>query len=188
MLLTQYEQNGLLFNVNFTEKTSYTGMTAYRGELVIIEGEVADAQGRRKPPVAVMRHAILLTQDDNKLAMLVGCIDHFALIEPLLARFGKDLAENAKVLLYVVDMTKPAQVEINGINIILIPLTNGVAWNELMDELALEKSDFKGQSTGDKIHTAWQAFGDYKPKYPTVSMDEAAGFTADIKREAFGAV
>jgi len=188
MLLTQYEQNGLLFNTNFTESTSYSGMHAYRGELVIIEGEVADAQGRRKPPVAVMRHAILLTQDDDKLAMLVGCLDHFSLIEPLLAKFGKDLAEGAKVLLYVVDLTKPVVAEAGGVTLVLIPLTNGVAWNELMDELALEKSDFKGQTAGDKIHTAWKSFDDYKPKYPKVSLDEAAGFTADIKREALGAV
>ena len=188
MLLSQYEQDGLLFNINFTEMTSYSGMTAYRGELVIVEGDIADAQGRRKPPVAVMRHAIMMTKDDDKLAMLVGCIDHFALIEPLLAKFGKDLAADAKVVLYIVDLTRPAQVKVNGVNLVLIPLTNGVAWIELMDELALEKSDFKGQSAGDKVHTAWKAFDDYKPKYPVVSMEEAAGFTADIKREAFGAV
>ena len=188
MLLTQYEQNGLLFNTNFMEKTGRAGMTAYRGELVIIEGEVADAQGRRKPPVAVMRHAILLSDSNDKLAMIVGCLDHLSLLESLLEKFGKDLTPDTKALFYVVDLTKPVQVEATGTTIVLIPLTNGVAWNELMDEFALEKSDFKGQSAGDKVVTAWEAFGDYTPKYPKVSMDEATSYTADIKREAFGAV
>lgn len=185
MLLNQYEQDGLLFNINFMEEAGKA--TAYRGELVIIEGEVADAQGRRKPPLAVMRHTVLLEQD-GRLSMLVGCLDHMSLLTPLLERFGKDLAPNARVLLYVVDITKPMQVEANGLDIVLIPLTNGVAWNEMMDELALEKGDFKGQSAGEKVLTAWKALEDYRPKYPKLGMDEAMGCTADIKREAFGAV
>jgi len=187
MLLNRYEQDALLFNSNFSEETREAGMMAYRGELVIIEGEIGDAQGRRKPPVAVMRHGVLLTQGDS-LVMLVGCLDSLSLLEPLLEKYGKDLAADAKVLLYVVDITKAMQVEANGIDIVLIPLTNGVAWNELMDELILEKSDFKGQSAADKVVTAWKAFADYRPKYPKLAMAEAMENTADIKREAFGAV
>jgi hypothetical protein len=187
MLLNRYEQDALLFNSNFSEETSESGMVAYRGELVIIEGEVGDAQGRRKPPLAVMRHGVLLTKGD-KLAMLVGCLDSLSLLEPLLKKYGKDLASDAKVLLYVVDITKSMQVEADGVNIVLIPLTNGVAWNELLDELVLEKGDFKGQSAGDKVVTAWKAFGDYHPKYPKLDMAEAMTNTADIKREAIGAV
>ena len=187
MLLNQYEQDALLFNTNFLEETSEAGIVAYRGELVIIEGEVGDAQGRRKPPVAVMRHGVLLAKDDS-LIMLVGCLDSLSLLKPLLEKYGKDLASDAKVLLYVVDITKAMQVETEGVNIVLIPLTSGVAWNELMDELILEKSDFKGQSAGDKVTTAWKAFADYHPKYPKFDMAEAMANTADIKREAIGAV
>jgi hypothetical protein len=187
MLLNRYEQDALLFNSNFSEETSEAGMMAYRGELVLIEGEVGDAQGRRKPPLAVMRHAVLLTNDDH-MVMLVGCLDSLSLLEPLLQKYGKDLASDARVLLYVVDITKSMQVEIQGVTIVLIPLTSGVAWNELMDELVLEKSDFKGQSAADKVVTAWKAFGDYHPKYPKLDMTEALTNTADIKREAIGAV
>jgi hypothetical protein len=187
MLLDRYEQQALLFNSNFSEKASEAGRAAYRGELVIIEGEIGDAQGRRKPSLAVMRHAVLLTKDD-KLAMVVGCLDSLALLEPLLAKYGQDLAPDARVLLYVVDITQAMQVEAHGVPIVLIPLTNGVAWNELMDELVLEKGDFKGQSAADKVVTAWKAFADYRPKYPRLGMAEAMDHTADIKREAFGAV
>ena len=187
MLLNQYEQDGVLFNTNFLEPAGGPTAAAYRGELVIIEGEIADAQGRRKPPVAVMRHALLL-EADGRLTMLVGCLDQLALLTPLLARFGGDLAPDARVMIFVVDITKPRHVEVNGLDIVLIPLTNGVAWNELLDELALEKGDLKGQSAGEKVATTWKAFADYRPKYPRLAMDEAMANTAVIKREAFGAV
>jgi hypothetical protein len=42
MLLKRYEP--LLFNANFTETSSNGQYVAYRGELVLREGEVADAQ------------------------------------------------------------------------------------------------------------------------------------------------
>ena len=45
MLLKRYEP--LLFNANFTETSSNGQYVAYRGELVLRDGEGADAQGRR---------------------------------------------------------------------------------------------------------------------------------------------
>ena len=59
MLIDRYES--LFFNANFKEAASEAGFVAYRGELVLKEGDVADAQGRRKPPVEVMKQAILMT-------------------------------------------------------------------------------------------------------------------------------
>ena len=52
MLLNRYEP--YFFNSNFREATSQAGWEAYRGELVVQEGEVADAQGRRRPSCWVM--------------------------------------------------------------------------------------------------------------------------------------
>ena len=61
-------------------------------------------------------------------------------------------------------------------------------WNEVMDELALEKSDFKGLSAADKVVTLYKELSGYKPKYPHVSLDEALSNTTDAVREAWGAV
>jgi hypothetical protein len=49
MLLDTFETQGLLFNSNFKDAAG-AGLQAYRGDLVLIEGEVADTMGRRKPP------------------------------------------------------------------------------------------------------------------------------------------
>jgi len=64
MLLDTFEFQGLLFNSNFKDSAG-AGMQAYRGDLVLIEGEIADAMGRRKPPLATMIRAVLLA-DENR--------------------------------------------------------------------------------------------------------------------------
>ena len=187
MLLDQYEQSSLLFNTNFRDKCSEIDIEAYRGELVLIEN-VKDDKGHPKPPLAIMRHAVILTRDD-KLCFVSGCLDKFSYLEKFIEKYQDDFAEDMKVLFFVVNITKLMQVEIDGINYILIPLTEGVAWNELIEELAMEKSDFKGQSPADKIVTAYKEFkSGYIPKYDKVSFEDATALVADIKRESIGAV
>ncbi len=186
MALDRYEQKGLLFNTNFLEKVG-SDLLGYRGELVIIEGEVADDKGRTKPPVALIRHAILLDKND-KLVFVVGILDKLELLSTFIEKYKLDFADDIRVLLYVVNITEPMQLEMEGINFILIPLTEGVAWNELVDELCMEKSDFKGQSPAEKIVTAYDEFKAYAPKYPSVELDYAMSKTADIKWQTHGAV
>lgn len=188
MLLQRYEQQSLLFNMNFNSATSEAGVYAYRGELILIEGEIADDQGRRKPPVAIARHTILLEKDE-KLAMAVAYLDKLELLGNFIEKYSVDFAPDMCALFYVVNITRPMQLEMGGINYILIPSTDGIAWNELTEELGLEKSDFKGQSAADKIITAYKELVKYTPKYAKVgSWDEALALTADIKREARGPV
>jgi len=186
MALSKYEEQGLLFNTNFLEKTA-DDIAGYRGELVLVEGEVADDKGRTKPPTALIRHAIILDKDD-KLAFVVGIIDKLELLNTFIEKYKDDFADDIQVLFYVVNLTKPMQVEMSGINFVLIPLTEGVAWNELIDELCMEKSDFKGQSPAEKIVTAYDEFKNYKPSYETADFDFAMSNTADIKWETHGAV
>lgn len=79
MLLNTYEQNGRLFNMNFIEEAG-AGLAGYRGELVLVEGEVADAAGRRKPPVAVIEQTVMLAGSD-KIQMMSGLVHELAELE-----------------------------------------------------------------------------------------------------------
>lgn len=187
MLLDTYEQNSLLFNTNFKSATSKDGVVGYRGELVLIEGELGDDKGHKKPPVAVMRHAILLA-DGDKLTFVAGALDQLELLTNFINKYKADFAEGMKAHFYVVNIKEPMQVEAEGVTFVLVPLKEGVAWNELIDELALEKSDFKGQSSADKIISLLDYYKDYQPKFDAVAMDIAMTKTADIKREGYGAV
>lgn len=187
MLIENYERQGLLFNTNYKADAS-NGEKAYRGELVLIEGEIADDKGRRKPPIAIMRHTLLL-EKEGQLIMVAGAIDKLELLEPFVEKYKADFAPEMKVVLYVVDITKPMQLGMEGINFVLIPLVDGVVWNELTDELCLEKSDFKGKSTGDKVVTVYDELVGYKAKSdPVADYATAMSFTAEIKREGWGAV
>lgn len=185
-LLEDYKAAGLLFNDNFLEQTSETGKFGYRGELVLIGGEVADAKGHVKPPELVMRGVALLATD--KLSMVIGAIDQLEHLQTFVDKYKNDIAEGARAVLFVVDIDKAMQVEVEGIHFVLIPLQQGVPWNEILDELALEKSDFKGQSAADKVVTLYDELGSYKPKYPTIDYSEALANTTGAVRESWGAV
>lgn len=187
MLFDSYDENALLINSNFKSKADADNTYAYRGELVLVEGEVGDAMGRKKPPVAVMRNAVLLAVDD-KLTLVVGCLDRLAHVSDLIAKYKDDFSAEMKAMLFVVNITRRMQVVLEGVTFVLIPLTEGIAWNELLDELYIEKSDLKGQSSAQKVVTAYDEFSSYKARGEIVTMQEAQAFTADIKREGYGAV
>ena len=186
MLLDRYESEQQLFNVNFKEAAG-GGLFAYRGDLVVVDGEIADVQGRRKPPVVGMIGSVLLT-DGDKLKLMAGSLDDLADVQPLLEKYQADFAPDMKALLYVVNISKPMVTELGGVKATLIPMTDGMVWNEMVDELALEKGDFKGQSSGEKVVTVYNAFGDYKPKYEEVALTDALTRTTNAKRESRGPV
>lgn len=176
--MDRYESEQQLFNVNFKEAATSGGLHAYRGDLMVVDGEIADAQGRRKPPVAGMLGGVLLT-DVDKIKLLAGSLDDLALIKLILEKYQADFAPDMQAMIYVVNIAKPMIIELGGIKHDL---------NELVDELALDKSDFKGQSSGDKVVTVYKAFGDYKPKYETVALENTLTRTTTAQRESRGPV
>jgi hypothetical protein len=186
MLLDNYEKQYLLYNSNFKESAG-AGKSAYRGDLVVVEGEIADSQGRRKPPVVSLVGAAVLAGAE-KIEMLTGSLDDLSDITALLDRYQADFALDVHVMLFVVNIAKPMIVALDGLNITLLPMSEGMVWNELVDELGLEKSDFKGQSAGEKVVTVFEAFKGYKPKYETVGLDEALTRKIEAKRAIYGAV
>ena len=186
MSLERYKAEGLLFNQNFLDATSTEGLMAYRGELVLVEGEVADDKGHHKPPVAIMRGAVILA--DTAIRLLIGALDDIAELPILLEKYQADFAEDMIGLIYVVNIDVPAQVDISGANFILIPLVQGVPWNEAIDELGLEKSDFKGQSAADKVATLYGEMKAYHPRYSRATLDDMLDAATDVKREGWGAV
>ena len=187
MLLDTYQARGLLFNVNLKEATRQPSTMAYRGDLVLKEGEIADAQGRRKPPLALLKEVALLEEND-KIVFITGFIDKLAELSLFVTMYGPDCATNLAAALFIADIPQAMTMTFEGFDFLLIPLTQGFVWNELVDELGLEKSDFKGQNAGDKVLTLADEFRKYRPQYPQVAYEIALGQTTDGKREIHGAV
>jgi len=187
MLLSNYEGRGLLFYQNFRESAGKPGFDAYRGELVILEGDIGDAQGRRMPPKAVIKQAALLT-DAEHIMLLAGFLEELASLPIMLDMYAADFCDKTVAIIYVRNLGKPVQTVVNGARLMLIPLVEGMAWNEMLDELHLEKSDFKGQSAGEKVMTAYEATSSYAPKYPSVTLDEIPALAIEVRFEARGAI
>lgn len=185
MLLDQYQEKVWLFNANMRGTTD--GYEVYRGDLVLKEGEIADDKGRRKPPLVGLKESVLVAKDD-KLCFVSGFVDELSQLELLPDLYAGDLADDVISLFFVANLGKPLKSTLAGKATFLIPMQRGIVWNELIEELRLEKSDFKGQSGEEKIVTLFNAFKDYRPKYPEVSWEEAAANTVAEKREVWGAV
>lgn len=186
MLLTTYKEDGDLFYTNFLEATSAGDKMSYRGDLVLIAGEVGDELGHKKPPKAILREAVILA--DDKIHMLLGGLDDVNNLQLILDKYGKDFADDVKVMLFIVNLKSAGKLSWEGKELILIPLVQGVPWNECMEEVRLEKSDFKGQKPGDKLLTMLDGINDYDPKYPAVTLEEACATATNAKRELQGAV
>jgi len=185
MLFNDYEQKGLLFNMNFKESEGV--YSAYRGDLVLELGEVGDALGHRKPPVSTIKNTIVLAEN-NKIKLYVGSLDELTLLPKVLDYYQPDFAPDVRVIMFVVNINKPLVIELGGLNIVAIGMQEGLIWNELIDIAALDKGDFKGQSATEKIVTVHKALLDYKAKGDKVSFDEALTRTVELKRAGRGPV
>lgn len=190
MLLNRYDEQSLLTNANIKEKTTTPNLDAYRGDLVLEEGEIADSLGRRKPPLSVIKQVALLANED-KIIFISGFLERLEQLELFHKKYAPDLAENLAAAFYVENIPKSIQVKHNGVHHVLIPMIEGegTVWNDFNEELALEKTDFKGQSAADKVVTVYKAYTmDYKPKFPEISWEEALAQTVEVKKELRGAV
>jgi hypothetical protein len=154
------------------------------------EGEIADTLGRRKPPISVIKQVAMLTGED-KITFISGFLEKLEYLPMFYAKYAADLAEDLTAVFYVENIPKPMLTTYQGIHHVLMPMVEGegTVWNELNEELGLEKTDFKGQSAGDKVLTVYRAVqGDYHPKYPEVSFEAALGQVIEVKKELRGAV
>ncbi|MEY4592135.1 MAG: hypothetical protein RIR18_1030 [Pseudomonadota bacterium] len=185
MSLEKYEP--LFFNANFKEVSADGKWAAYRGELVLEEGEVADAQGRRKPPHHVLKQGVVLVEGDS-LKLLSGSMDQLQHLPMVLEKFGADLNADTITILYTVNIANTFVSSVNGFKFVFVPLVQGMTWNELIDMVGLEKSDFKGQGAADKVVTLYKALKSEKFAYPEVSIEEALTLTNNAKREVHGAI
>jgi hypothetical protein len=84
----------------------------------------------------------------------------------------------------VENISKGLQVELEGVTYKLLPFKQGLVWNELLEELYIEKSELKNQSPEDKVAIAFAAAKTYKPKTPLVSFSEAEENTFLVIKDA----
>jgi len=187
MLLNDYKSQELLTLQTVLGETSVSGIFVFRGDLVLKEGPLHESSNKRKPPEVVLAECVILA-DENKIKFMSGSLDDVADLETLMNKYSSDLAEDCKLLFFVINTSMDMQVELNGYTISLISLREGMAWNELMEVLFIEKSDLKGQSAEDKVLSVYQAMSDYKAKSDLVDYEESLNNITEAKRQSWGAI
>ena len=187
MLFETYANNSELCNVSISGKTTEDNKFAFRGDMVIVEGDIADAKGRRHPPKSTLKQAVALSTEDS-LTMVAGAVDDVADIKRFIEKYSADLSETVKMLFYAANISKSLNVSVDGKQATVIPHDDGAVWTLMMDDLCLEKSDFKGLSAEDKVITMYDALTDFAPSFDEVAFDDALTFVTEVKREVRGAV
>lgn len=188
-LLSTYEAKALLCNLSVKGATTEAGVDAYRGDLVLKEGEIADDAGRRLPPTAVIKQAAILIKND-KIEMIAGALTDLAHLPLINEMYKADLAPSVRMLFYVENIGKKLTIDVDGVVSMLLPHEEGGAvWSLLMDDLRLDKEDFKGQTPEDKVITIYEALKDFSIKGESPSLQDAlANFIVASRRETRGPV
>jgi hypothetical protein len=184
MLLENYETKGLLTVTLVNGQTDTAGVYAYRGDLVLKEGTLREGSTTdRRPPEALLIHSAFIVEND-KIKFINGLLPALYLLPVFVEKYKADIAEDCLAIIFVENIGKELQVELEGVTYKLLPFKEGLVWNELLEELYIEKSELKGQSAEEKVAIAYEAAKSYKPKSPLVSFAEAEENTFVVVKDA----
>jgi hypothetical protein len=186
MLLENFDKQGLTFIMSVLGATSTKGVTAYRGDLVLIQGGMREGSTNdtdRKPPELLLRQAAILA-DSEKFIFLNGLFEELKHVSVFLEKYGSYLTPDTTTLFFVENIAAPMQVELLGTTFKFVPYKEGMVWNETLELLYIEKSDLKGQSAEDKVVTAYDSAKTYKIKADVIPFEEALTKTIIVKKDA----
>lgn len=184
MLLEDLDKQGLTFIMNVLGKTSEAGLSAYRGDLVLIQGSFREGSTTdRKPPELLLKQAAIIATDD-KFVFVSGLFDELADVQTFLEKYKPVLSPDTLTLFFVENIASNMQVVLDGITFRFVPYKEGMVWNETLELLYIEKADLKGQSPEDKVVTVYEAAKGFNIKAETIPFEEALSKTIVVKKEA----
>ncbi len=184
MLLEDLDKQGLTFIMNVLGKTSEPGISAYRGDLVLIQGSFREGSTTdRKPPELLLKQAAILASD-AKFIFVSGLFEELVHVQTFLEKYQPVLMPETLTLFFVENIACNMQVVLDGITFRFVPYKDGMVWNETLDLLYIEKADLKGQSAEDKVVTVYEAAKSFSTKTETIGFEEALSKTIVVKKEA----
>lgn len=184
MLLENLDKEGLTFITNVLGATSESGIWAYRGDLVLIQGSFREGSTTDRKPPELLLHQTAILADSDKFIFLNGMFSELQHLAVFLEKYKQFLTPDTLTLLYVENIETTMQIELEGVTFRLLPYKEGMVWNETMETLYIEKADLKGQSAEDKVVTVYEAAKSYKAKGEMLSFEEALGKTIVVKKAA----
>ncbi|WP_431066342.1 hypothetical protein [Methylotuvimicrobium sp.] len=189
MLLDHYNKQGLLTVTSVLGKTGTAGVSAFRGDLVLIEGALREGSATdRKPPELVIRHANLLA-DAATILFASGLLYRLEHLPLFIDKYRSALTVESLLLFLVENIETEMRIERDGFVFHCYPYKGGLVWNDLLDLLYIEKSDLKGQCAEDKVITVFEAAKGFVGKAPSLTYEDALTQTIEVvKEDAVGPV
>jgi hypothetical protein len=112
MLLDTYQADDRFWITTFFGRTS-EGLQAFRGDFVVKHGELNVAAGKRNPPEALLRQAVILA-DAGALKLIAGNFASVEELPELIARFGADMEPDCVIVLFIDNLASDAVVSQDG--------------------------------------------------------------------------
>lgn len=182
MLLENLDKEGLTFITNVLGATSESGVWAYRGDLVLIQGSFREGSTTDRKPPELLLHQTAILADSDKFIFLNGMFSELQHLSTFIEKYKQFLTPDTLTLFYVENIETPMQIELEGVTFRLLPYKEGMVWNETMETLYIEKADLKGQSAEDKVVTVYEAAKSFKSKGETLSYEDALTKTIVVKK------
>lgn len=186
MLLEKYDSQALLWITTLVGKTSTAGVSAFRGDLVLIEGALREGstniRDRKTPELTINQAAVLA--DSDKILFVNGLLFKLEHLPIFVEKYKEALTPDTVALIYVENIAAPMQIVLEGVTFNLVPYKEGMIWNETLELLYIEKADLKGQSGEDKVVTMYEAAKGYKSKVEPIGLETALAQTIEVKKDA----
>lgn len=184
MLLETYDKQGLTFITSVLGATSTAGVTAYRGDLVLIQGSFREGSTTdRKPPELLLYQTAILA-DAEKIIFINGLFRELQHIPQFIEKYKAALTPDTLTLFFVENIPENMLLELEGVTFKCLPYKEGMVWNETLELLYIEKADLKGQSAEDKVVTMYEAAKSFSTKTSPIAFEEAVGKTFIVKKDA----
>lgn len=183
MLLENLNKQKLLTITSVLGATGTADHYAFRGDLVLKEGELREGSERdRKPPEIVIHQSVVLASSE-KFLFVGGLLYRLEQLQLFVEKYRDALDQDTILIFYVENIKQNLSVEYQGLTFKCVPYGDGMIWNELLDLLYLEKSDLKGQSAEEKVETVFDAAGSFDIKTSPIVFEEACSNTIEVVKE-----
>lgn len=184
MLLEDIDKKGLTFITSVLGATSEKGLSAYRGDLVLIEGTFREGSTTDRKPPELLLHQTAILADSEKFIFVNGLFSQLQHVPVFIEKYKTALTPATVTLFFVENIGDAIQVVLEEVTFRFIPYKEGMVWNETLDFLYIEKADLKGQSAEDKVVTVYEAAKNYASKADIISLEEALTKTFIVKKDA----
>ncbi len=183
MLLDQYNEQGLLTVTSVLGATGENDTYAFRGDLVLKEGELREGSDRdRKTPELVIHQAVVLS-DQEKILFAGGLMYEVEHLPVFVEKYKEALSADSLLVMFVENIAETLLVEYEGFKFQMVPYKEGMIWNEFLDLFYLEKSDLKGQSAEQKVVTVFDSAKDYKGAVDAIAYEAALEKTIVVEKD-----